>query len=144
MDDFSLEKLAKEIVVARFTGVSDAPAAAGAVARQIVVKAVAGTSARQEPRVSVAAACRGVMSGMLILGKDLPSASVAILAQMNAAAAATHQDPADLMTWAMEGIAPVAKLAGRDACERIEAAVEASFMGAGSAFAAICGTTSAS
>lgn len=136
MDDFNLEKLAKEIVVARFGGVADAPAGAGAVAKQIVVKAVGG--ARQPARDSVTSVCRGLMSGMLILEKDLPRAAVAILGQMNAAAAETHQDPADLMTWAMEGIAPVARLAGRDVCYRIEASIEESFMGAGRTFASLC------
>lgn len=142
MDAFGLEKLAKEIVVSRFRGVADGPAGAGLVARQIVVKSVTGTS--QPPRDSVVAACRGLMSGLLILEMDLAASAVAILGQMNAAAAETHQDPAELMTWAMEGIAPVAKLAGRDACERIEAAIEAAFMGAGGVFAAKCGAAEAS
>lgn len=143
MDDFNLETLAKEIVVERFNGVADAPAGAGAVARQIVARAVAGTRLRQPPRVSVVATCRGLMSGMLILGKDLPATAVAILGQMNAVAAATNQDPADLMTWAMEGIAPIAKLAGRDSCYAIEAAIEVAFMGAGRVFASACETAQA-
>lgn len=138
MDDFNLEKLAKEIVVERFRGIADAPAGAGLVARQIVSKAVNGTAARQSPRDSVVATCRGLMSGMLLLEKDLPRTAVAILSQMTLVAEATHQDPAELMTWAIEGIAPVAKLAGRDVCESCEAAIEAAFMGAGQVFASTC------
>lgn len=138
MDDFNLEKLAKEIVVERLKGVADAPAGAGEVARQIVTKAVTGTQARQAPRDSVTAVCRGLMSGMLILEKDLPATAVAILSQMSVVAAATHQDPAALMTWAMDGIASVAALAGRHTCEGIELAIEAAFMGAGQVFASAC------
>lgn len=136
MDDFNLEKLAKEIVVERLANIADAPDGAGLVARQIVVKAVLGTRARQQPRETVAAVCRGLMSGMLLLNQDLSRTAVAILSQMGPAAAATHQDPADLMTWAMEGIAPVVKLAGETSFEAVQLAVEAAFMGAGDAFAA--------
>lgn len=140
MDDFNLEKLAKEIVVERLKGLADAPAGAGAVARQIVTKAITGTQARQAPRDSVIATCRGLMSGMLILGKDLPSTAVVILRQMNAVAVETHQDPAELMTWAMEGIASVAKLEGRRTCEDIKLAIDLDFMGAGNVFASACET----
>lgn len=138
MDDFNLEKLAKEIVVERLKGVADPPSGAGAVARQIVTKAISGTRARQSPRVTVAAVCRGLMTGMLILGQDLPGTAVAILSQMSAVATATHQDPAELMTWAMEGISQVAALSGRHSCEAIELAIEAAFMGAGQVFASAC------
>jgi len=138
MDDFSLEKLAMEIVVERFKGVEDAPAAAGEVARLMVVKSITGT--RQAPRDSVNAACRGLMKGMFLSGKDLPGTAVAILSQMGAVAVEANQDPAELMTWAMEGIAPIVKLAGRDACFSVETAIEASFMGAGKAFSKVCET----
>jgi len=138
MDDFSLEKLAKEIVVDRLKGFEDAPSGAGAIARKIVTSAITGTRARQSPRDSVNAVCRGLMSGMLLLGKDLPGTAVAILRQMDAVAHVTHQDPAELMTWAMEGIAPVARLAGGHACDDIQEAIEAAFMGAGHVFASVC------
>jgi hypothetical protein len=143
MDDFNLEALAKEIVVERLKNVADAPAGAGEAARQIVTNAITGTQARQSPRVSVIATCRGLMSGMLILEKDLPLTAVAILSQMSEVAGATHQDPAELMTWAMEGIAPVAKLAGQHTCDAVEHAIESSFMGAGQVFAAACTTAGA-
>jgi hypothetical protein len=139
MDAFSLEKLSKEIVIESFK--SDASAPAAEIARQVIAKAVVGTS--QAPRDSVVATCRGLMSGMLLLEKDLPAAAVAILGQLGSVANETHQDPAELMTWAMEGIAPVAKLAGRDACSAVEAAIEAAFMGAGQVFAAACETAGA-
>lgn len=143
MDDFNLEKLAKEIVVERFKGIADAPAGAGLVARQIISKAVSGTQARQSPRHSVAAVCRGLMKGMLLLEMDLPRTAVAILGQMDEVALATHQDPAELMTWALEGIAPVAALAGRQTRDAVEEAIEAGFMGAGSVFARSCETAEA-
>jgi hypothetical protein len=143
MDDYNLEKLAKEIVIDCLKGTDDAPSGAGEFARQFVTRAITSTQARQAPRDSVTATCRGLMSGMLLLEKDLPLTAVAILSQMNAVAVATHQDPAELMTWAMEGIAPIAKLAGDQTRAAIESSIEGSFMGAGQVFSRACETAGA-
>lgn len=140
MDEFNLEKLAREITVERLKGVEDPPSAAGEVARSIAAKAIAGTQSRQSPRDSVSATCRGLMSGMLLLEKDLPRTAVSILSRMGEVAHETHQDPAELMTWAMEGIAPVAKLGGESARSAVEDAIERAFMGAGGVFAEACRT----
>lgn len=48
-------------------------------------------------REIVIAVCRGLMSGMILLGKDLPGTAVAILGRINAVAVSTHQDPAEFM-----------------------------------------------
>src|SRR5205807_10580269 len=45
---------------------------------KIAVAALAGTRGRQEPSVTVAAACRGVMAGMLLVEGDLAKTSVAL------------------------------------------------------------------
>ncbi len=141
MDDFNLEKLAKEIVVERLRSVDDAPSGAGEVAHKIVSQAVNGT--RQDPHLTVRAVCKGLMSGMFLLNQDLPRTAVAILGQMNAVAVETHQDPAELMTWAMEGIAPVAAMAGGHAKDDIAHAIDAAFMGAGEVFTQACSTAGA-
>jgi len=143
MDDFNLEKLAQQIVIERFENVSDVAEGAGAVARKIVTQAVTGTLARQSPRISVTAVCRGLMSGMLIANKNLAPAAVAILNQMSAVANETHQDPAEMMTWAMEGIAPVATMAGEPVRAAVEHAIDQAFMGAGTVFARACATAGA-
>ncbi len=143
MDDFNLEKLAKEIVIERLKGVDDPPAGAGEVARKIVSSAVNGTAAHQAPHESVKAVCRGLMSGMLLLENDLPRTAVAILSQMSVVAGETHQDPAELMTWAMEGIAPIVSLAGGTMRDDVAAAIDSSFMGAGDAFKQVCETAGA-
>lgn len=143
MDDFNLEKLAKEIVVERLKGVEDPPAGAGEVAKKIVSQAVLGTQARQAPRHTVTAVCRGLMSGMFLLEKDLPRTAVAILGQMSAVAVETHQDPAELMTWAMEGIAPIVTLAGGHMKDDVEHAIETAYMGAGGVFREVCRTAGA-
>jgi aryl-alcohol dehydrogenase-like predicted oxidoreductase len=102
---------------------------------------VGATSAKQPPEVSVAAACKGVVSGLVLLERDLPAPVVAILSQMGSVAQETGQDPAEMMTWAMRGIAPVCVLAGADKCSAVEEAIEAKFMGAGAVFSAACAAT---
>ena len=141
--EYDFEKLAKEIVVAKLKDAADAPALAAEVAHKIAVTGLAGTSARQEPRTTVAAACRGVMSGMMLIEKDLPKTAVALLAQMALIAQEANLDPADCMTWAMEGIAPVVKLAPAGAADAVGAAIEESFMGAGGVFEGILRTAGA-
>lgn len=141
--EYDFEKLGKEIVVGRFKGVADPYALAGEAARKIAVAAVTSTRQRQDPRVTVAATCRGVMAGMVLIEKELPKTAIALLTQMAAVAQEAHLDPADCMTWAMEGIAPVVKLAHGGAADQVSAAIEENFMGAGQVFEGILRTTGA-
>lgn len=141
MDALNIETVAKAIAEDRLKPLADpaeAAEAAGLAAREISAKAVTGTQAVQPPRDGVAAACKGVMSAAVLLEKDLPRCAVAVLNQMGAVAQETGQDPAELMTWAMEGIAPVAVLAGEAARSAVQDAIESAFMGAGTVFSEIC------
>ncbi len=141
--EYDFEKLAREIVIEKLMHVQDGPALAAEVVRKIAVTGLAGTSGRQEPRLTVAAACRGVMSGMLLIEKDLPKTAVALLRQMAHIAQEANLDPAECMTWAMEGIAPVVNLAPDGSSEAVSAAIEENFMGAGEVFQGILRTTGA-
>ena len=141
--EYDLEKLGKEIVVGRLEAIDDPYAAAAEAARKITVSAVTDAGGRQEPRVSVAAACRGVMGGMLLVEKDLPKTAVALLNQMAQVAIEANLDPADCMTWAMEGIAPVVRLAPHGAANAVSTAIEEHFMGAGQVFDDILRTAGA-
>lgn len=131
--EFDFEKLGKEIVVSKFAGVADPYALAGEAAHKIAVAAVTSTRGRQEPRLTVSAVCRGVASGMVLLEKDLPKTAVALLTQMAVVAQETNLDPAECMTWAMEGLAPVAKLSPGGA-DPVRSAIDEQFMGAGEVF----------
>ena len=135
--EYDFEKLAKEIVIAKLKETSDPAALAADVVRQIAVTGLAGTRAQQEPRVTVAAACRGVMAGMLLSEMDLAKTAVSLLSQMALIAQESSLDPADCMTWAMEGFAPVVKLAPLGAADAVGAAIEQNFMGAGQVFEGI-------
>lgn len=132
--EYDFEKLGKEIVVSRFKDLEDPYALAGEAARKIAVPAVTSTRDRQDPHLTIAAVCRGVAAGMVILGKDLPKTAVALLSQMAVVAVETNLDPAECMTWAMEGLAPVAKLAPGGAADAVRAAIDEHFMGAGQVF----------
>ncbi|MBI3564181.1 MAG: hypothetical protein HY079_03180 [Elusimicrobia bacterium] len=141
--EYDFEKLGKEIVVGRLREVADPYALAGEAARKIAVAAVTSTRGKQEPKVTVAGVCRGVMSGMVLIEKDLPKTAVALLTQMAAVANETGLDPAECMTWAMEGIAPVVKTAHSHDGDRVRAAIEENFMGAGEVFDSILRTSGA-
>lgn len=136
MDSFDFEKLAKEIVLDKLKNVEAAAAAAAAaeIIKKISVTAVTGTRESQDPRVSVSAACRGIMSGMVLLEKDLPATAAAVLQQMSAVAAETNQDPAECMTWAMEGMAAVCRLSSPTVQDAVRGAIDEKFMGAGEVF----------
>jgi hypothetical protein len=135
--EYDFEKLAKEIVVEKLKDVDDPPALAAEVAHKIAVSGLASTRGQVEPRLAVAAACRGVMAGMLLIEKDLPKTAVALLTKMALIAQEANLDPADCMTWAMEGIAPVVRLAPGGASDAVGTAIEENFMGAGEVFQGI-------
>ncbi len=136
--DYDFEKLAREITSARLRGLEKAPAAAGEIAAKIIIAGVQSTKARQDPRLSVISVCRGVLGGMLLIEGDLPAASVEILQQMAHLAQELHLDPADMMTWAMEGFASVVVLGHSDLGPRLRDAIEHKFMGAGGVFDELC------
>ncbi len=83
------------------------------------------------------------MGGMVLIEKDLPRTAVALLRQMATVAQETNLDPAECMTWAMEGIAPVVKVAPGGAADSVRAAIEENFMGAGEVFESIVRTSGA-
>ena len=141
--EYDFEKLAKEIVMEKLKDAADPPALAAEIAHKIAVSGLAGTRDRQEPRVTVTAACRGVMAGMLLIEKDLPKTAVALLAQMALIAQEANLDPAECMTWAMEGIAPGVKVAPGGAADAVGAAIAENFMGVGEIFEGILRTAGA-
>ena len=132
--EYDFEKLGQEIVVSRFTALEAPYSLAGEAARKIAVAAVTSTRATQDPHLTVASVCRGVAAGMLLLEKDLPKTAVALLSQMAAVAAETNLDPSDCMSWGMEGIAPIAKLAPGGAADAVRFAIDEAYMGAGEVF----------
>ncbi len=136
--DYDLEKLSREIVTSRLKGIERAPRTAAEIAKKILIAAVVGAP-RQEPRLTVTAVCRGVMGGLLLIEKDLPEAAVLILRELSPIAHETHLDPAELMTWGMEGIAQVAALAAPEVQWRIQERIEESYLGAGPVFRELCG-----
>lgn len=137
-ESFDFEKLAREIVASRLAGAANADSAAAEIARKIIVTAVASTKVRQDPRLTVRAVCRGVMSGLLLLDQPMPPAAVAVLKQMPHVAQDVPLAPGDLMTWGMEGIAEAAAMAGLELQSKVHDEIEASFMGAGEVFKKLC------
>lgn len=139
-EEYDFEKLAREIVAGTLPQAEPgkAPEAAAAVAKQALVSGIHGTKLKQEPRVTVRAVCRGVMGGALLAGASLPETAALLLAEVGSLADATALDPQDLMTWSMEGIAQAVSVAGVEVQGKVQDAIEARFMGAGTVFAELC------
>lgn len=136
--EYDFEKLAREIVISRLAGLPNASEAAAEIAKKIIVAGIKSTKVRQDPHLTVASACRGVLGGMLVLNKDLGETAVRVLREIPHIAHEVPIDPGDLMTWGMEGMAEVARMAGREASQHVQERIEESFMGAGAVFSQLC------
>jgi hypothetical protein len=137
---YDFEKLAREIAAGRLKPLGDnvGPGAAE-VARETLVASLKSTAQKQDPRLTVAAVCRGILGGLLLNGQPLAPAAVAIMKELGNVSHDVPVTPEDLMTWAMEGFAQIAVVSGPEASQTMETAIEESFMGAGSVFAEACG-----
>lgn len=136
---YDFEKLARDIVASRLGALAEqAPAAAAEISTRIMVSALKSTAARQDPRLTVTAVCRGTMSGLMFINQDLSKSSARILKELDAVSQEAHFPIDDLMTWAMQGFAEVALLSGPDVVDAMGTAIEAELMGAGEVFNALC------
>ncbi|MBI4424391.1 MAG: hypothetical protein HY554_11715 [Elusimicrobia bacterium] len=143
-DRFNLGKLAKEIVVSRLKDVQDAPGVAAEVVKRTIVAGVQGTRASgQDPRATVREICRGAMTGLLLIEKDLPESTVRILERLTEAAAEVQRDPQELMTWALEGVSGIAPMISKEAAWKIRDAINRKYMGVGEVFDKLCKAASA-
>ena len=133
-EGYDFERLAREIVASRLKDLAAPAEGAGAVAREIIISAVQSTKVRQDPHLTVTAAVRGVMSGLLLIEKPLVDAAVEVLQQANNIAQQSSLDPTEVMTWALEGIAQVAAMAPAEAQNAIHEAIEHKYMGAGGVY----------
>jgi hypothetical protein len=132
--NIDLERLAKEKVIGAITAGMETNEAVEVIVKKIAIATVLNPPQGVDSRGAVSAACRGVLSGILLLERDLPSAAAAILSQMTMVATESHLDPADCMTWAMEGMAPVCRMAPTHICHSVRSAIDERFMGAGEVF----------
>lgn len=135
---YDFETLAREIAKARLPLAQDPAAEAAEIVHKVVVAGVLSTKVRQDPRATIAAACRGVLAAAALLDLNLPAASVAILKRTAEFARELPVDPGDLMTWSMEGLAAIARVSGPETASKIDDAIEAELHGAGAVFRRLC------
>ena len=140
MDLYDLEKLSREITTSQLKEVKPAALSESAVkiAVKLIISAVSSTRDLQDPKATVRGVCRGVISGIILLGREMVPSSVELIKSMAQLAEAISLDPADMMTWAMEGIAQAAVLGPPDLREQISAALGENFMGIEGIFDDFC------
>lgn len=140
-DKYHFDQLAREVVRAQLKGVAGAGAKASALARDTILAGIRGTrgaGASQSPQESVRLVCKGTMDGLLLIEADLAEGAVALLGGLGDAAEGLGLSPADMMTWAMEGIADTAMVLTPQQASAVQDAIDRAFMGAGSVFAELC------
>lgn len=137
--EYAFENLAKEIVLQKLKGVENPEEQTGQIVLEIAVPAVTSTRGRQDPHTTVTATCRGIMQGMILLEGDLSRTAVSLLGQVAMLAQEAELDPAECMTWAMEGMATVCRMAPNPVRSAISTAIEDNFMGAGEVFNKLVG-----
>ena len=137
-DDCNLEKLAREIVVSRLAGAADASEEAALVGRELIISAVKATGERQHPMVTIILILRGVMGGLLLIDKDMPSAALAILREAGEAAEEIDLERESVMTWALEAIAEISPMMPPGVRQTILAQIADSYNGVGPVFNELC------
>lgn len=136
---YDFEKLAREITASKLKDAGEKVAESAAqVAKDMLTSSLKSTGSKQDPKITVVAVCRGVLGGLLLNGQPLDGPCVAVLNVMADVSHTVTVTPEDLMTWAMQGFAEIAAMAGPEASHTIESAIESSFMGAGAVFAQAC------
>jgi hypothetical protein len=109
------------------------------MARIVVEQITSAARASQDQRRAVISACRAALEDLNLVGMDLSALTIQVLRGLSRISLMVRVDPQDVMTWVMEGVAEVAVTLGEDACERMAKAIEHEFIGAGPAFAELCG-----
>ncbi len=138
---YNFDQLAREMVVSQLKDAADAPVQAARIARATIIAGVKGTNAagsKQSPEKSVRMISKGMIAGMMIINKKVDVAAVELLQQIGQAATDTNQDPQQMLTWAMQGIADNAPLMAKTQVDAICTAIDTAFMGAGQVFAELC------
>jgi uncharacterized protein (DUF111 family) len=126
-EPYFFEPLTREMIVANLKDNPNATTEVAVIARKIIVAAIRGTTAAkasQNPEQSVHQICKGIMEGLLLIEQDLAKAAVQILRNMAEAAQEVHLDPAQMMTWAMEGIAEIAPIVNPQLMNSIQSSVK--------------------
>lgn len=140
-EKYDFDDLTRAMVAERCRGAKDAAELAANIACQTIVAGLKGVRAaggEQGAAESVRLVTKGMLTGLVTADLDFVEASVFLLQRLSDAAEKTGIDPAEMMTWAMEGMAEQSAILSADRVGALEAAVDQKFMGAGSMFSALC------
>ncbi len=80
------------------------------------------------------AVCHGALSGLVVSGADVPAGAMQVLKSVGSIVQERSGDPMRTMTYALEGMARIASVAGPGVMEKIGSGIDAQFMGAGQIF----------
>lgn len=135
-DTPDFEKQAKDAVTAVIA--VDPMASAELVVPIICQHLSHATRMSEDPKPAVIAICRGSMKALLLGGRSVPDAAMALMGALPDMSLMMRAGPEDLMSWVMEGIADVTPLAGAGARDALREKIAEKYMGASAIFDAFC------
>lgn len=135
-DSPDFEKQAKDAVAASIAADS---AGGTALAVPVMCQHISHAArVSKDPKQAVVAVCRGSMNAVLLGGRNVPDAALALMEALPNISLMMRVGPEDLMSWVMEGTADVASFAGPEVREALSAKIAEKFMGASSIFDGFC------
>lgn len=122
-------------------GAPNAIEAASRAADEMISAAVRKTEGKEGaiPRDEIVReVCHGAMKGMLLSDLDITQGAVVLIGSMAEVAQEIHVDPAELLTWSLEGVARLAAGVPREKMNEVAQAIDAKFMGTAEIFRDLC------
>jgi hypothetical protein len=135
---YDFEKLSREIVLSRLKAPDAGPGEFSVIAKKTMLAALASTHFKQDPRLTVRSICRGLVGGVFLSDANVADAASQLLSVLSEVGQEASIAPSDLMTWAMEGIAEIARMAPPGTQTAIADKIESTFHGAGPIFRQFC------
>jgi len=137
-NDFRIGQLTKELVAEKLRKMDDPCAAAAALVKQTLEVALGACQSNPEAvHKSIADACKGGITGLLLADHSLERGVVLMLEAVADLASRFGLDPGEAMKSALIGMADLRRFIRADQIDDIAQEITKHFMGAGEAFYAI-------
>ena len=130
-----------EFVLENVKGAPDAIEAASRAADEMISAAVRKTEGKAGAIGTdeiVREVCHGAMKGMLMADLDISKGAVVLIGSMAEVAQEIHVDPAELLTWSLEGVARLAAGIPLEKINEVGQTIDAKFMGTAEIFRDMC------
>lgn len=136
-----LKEKTQDFVQKRIKNAGDPFEAASHAADEIIGAAVRKTEGKPgaiSKADIVRDVCHGAMAGLLLADLDIAKGAVVLIGSMAEVAQEIKVDPAELLTWSLEGVARLTPLVSLQRMSDVGHAIDAQFMGTAEIFRELC------